>query len=102
MAVLGLGDPIAGLVGRAWGKVPLMNERTLEGSLAFVTAAFLAVWGYIALCFPDIELPRAILLASVAAVSGAAIELLSRRIDDNFAIPIGVVLGVGPVMLLLG
>lgn len=102
VATLGLGDPIAGLVGRRWGKVRLMNERTLEGTCAFAVAAFLACWVYLVLCFPEVETPRAILLASVAAVSGAATELLSRRVDDNFAIPIGVVLGVGPVVLLLG
>ncbi|HHO50016.1 MAG TPA: hypothetical protein ENK18_03885, partial [Deltaproteobacteria bacterium] len=38
LAVLGLGDPIAALVGRRWGRTPLLYNRTLEGSLAFVGA----------------------------------------------------------------
>ncbi len=87
VAVLGLGDPMAALVGRRWGRVKLLHGRTLEGSLAFVVAGTLAAFA--ALAFLQGLLPvHAALIAACAATAGALAELLVRRVDDNFAIPL--------------
>ena len=33
--VLGIGDPIASIVGKTWGKTKVWGEKSLEGSLGF-------------------------------------------------------------------
>jgi dolichol kinase len=88
VAVLGLGDPSAALIGRRWGKIKLVNGRSLEGSLAFVVMG----GGGAALCAWAWGVPGgAGVIAAVAlaaSVGGALAELLSRRVDDNFSIPV--------------
>lgn len=44
VAVLGLGDPMAALVGRRFGRVRLMHGRSLEGTLAFIVSGSLATF----------------------------------------------------------
>lgn len=87
LAVLGLGDPIAALIGRRWGRTSLLNGRTLEGSAAFVVAGGLAAFAVLSVAHPAPPATMA-LRAGVAAVAGATAELLARRIDDNLAIPL--------------
>ncbi len=95
LAVLGVGDPAAAIVGRRFGRHELVHGRTLEGTLAFVAAGFVAAFGYVALVHP--EIPR--LLAASAALGGAALgaiaELVSRRVDDNLSIPLAACAGAG-------
>jgi dolichol kinase len=86
VAVLGLGDPAAALIGRRWGRVKLINGRSLEGSLAFVAAggagAAAAAWAWGVASAGGV-----IAVAAAASVGGAVAELVSRRVDDNFSIP---------------
>jgi dolichol kinase len=80
-----VGDGIAALVGKAWGRVRVF-DKTLEGCLAgFATswaAAVLLVRG-----IPPSDL-------AIGALVAAVVELLPLPIDDNFRIPLlsGVVL----------
>lgn len=100
LLVLAFGDPVASIVGSRWGKYRLFNDKSLVGSLAFWLASTVAS----ALYLVSVGLPIVHCLAiagSVAAV-GAATELFSGRIDDNFTIPIACTLlcslwlGFGP------
>jgi len=96
--VLTLGDPVAGWVGRRFGRVQLVRGRTLEGSLAFLAVGFgsaLAVTG-LALERPWPELA---LVALGAAVSGSVAELLSVRLDDNLTVPLAAAGGAAAVTL---
>jgi dolichol kinase len=86
--VLGLGDPAAALVGRKYGRVALVNNRTLEGTLTFVVVAFLAVLGVVLLWHDELSTMRMLAVCTAASGAGALTELLSRRIDDNFSIPV--------------
>ncbi|MBX2803296.1 MAG: hypothetical protein KTR31_36790 [Myxococcales bacterium] len=88
LAVLGMGDPAAALVGRRYGRTPLLHGRTLEGSLAFVVVGGAAAFAVLTLVSAA---PWWILAlrALAAAVAGATAEVLARRIDDNLAIPLG-------------
>lgn len=89
VAVLGLGDPMAALIGRKWGQIKLIGGRSLEGSLAFVAFGFAAAWATTALWHPELGFE----VALVAAVFGAAAELLTLRIDDNLAVPVAAAFG---------
>lgn len=85
VVVLGVADPAAAVVGRRFGRIPLGERRTLEGTLAFVAVGFL---GAVLVLFA-IGHPGPVLAFAIAgAVGGAIGEILARRIDDNLVIPL--------------
>jgi dolichol kinase len=88
VAVLGFADPAASFVGRRWGHIVLLRGRTLEGAVGFVLAGTLAASLALMLVVPRPALGFALLVAFAASVTGAVAELLSRRLDDNFTIPL--------------
>ena len=80
MAIFLLGDAVAAIVGRRWGRIQLGNQpKTLEGTLAFIVGAFLIV-----LLIP--EIPWWIGLAG--AVTGAIMEALPVPLNDNLRVPL--------------
>ncbi len=78
MGYLVLGDGLAGLVGRSWGRVPLAFRKTLEGTVTCLMANLLV--GILVL-----RDPQAVLLG---AAVGTAVEFLPLPVDDNLAIPL--------------
>jgi dolichol kinase len=93
IAVLGLGDPAAGFVGRRWGTVKLAAGRSLEGTLAFVVVGGLGAFVALRIGWPELGVGSSVALATMGAAFGAAAEVGSRRVDDNFAVPIAAALG---------
>ncbi len=75
LIVVVYGDAFSTLVGKAVGKTPLPNNKTLEGSIAgfFVSAEILAIF------FP-------LHIALLTALAGMLAELLP--VNDNISIPI--------------
>lgn len=88
VVVLGFADPVASFVGRRWGRTPLMNGRTLQGSLAFAVTGFGVGALTLLSLHPEIPEASALVMAAVGAVAGALAELASGRIDDNLTIPV--------------
>ncbi|MDH7594241.1 MAG: phosphatidate cytidylyltransferase [Methanomicrobiales archaeon] len=78
MLTLTVLDGITALVGRNYGKRVIMNEKTLEGSLAGWFAALFVL--FLILPPPD---------AMAATITAGLVELLSP-VDDNLTIPIAV------------
>jgi dolichol kinase len=103
VAVLGLADPLAGLVGRRFGRVRLVNGRSLEGSLTFVVVGTLAARAAMLLVDTG-SLSSGVLwiTALAAALAGGLAELLSRRVDDNLAIPLTAAGTAATVLSLMG
>lgn len=93
LVVLGLADPVAGMIGRRFGRTRIRAGRSLEGSLAFVVTGTLAGLGAAAV-FHSLAIGPMVLLAAVGAIVGAAAEVVSTRLDDNFTIPVTVAVGV--------
>jgi diacylglycerol kinase (CTP) len=84
---LAIADPLAAIVGIRWGGRELAPDRSIEGMLAFFTAALavsLAVLG-VATSAPYPAVAGAAFLIAVAA---SAFELFPVRIDDNLTIPL--------------
>ncbi|MBU0552155.1 hypothetical protein KKB55_08735 [Myxococcota bacterium] len=100
VVVLSVSDPIAGIVGRRWGKHRFANGRSWEGTAAFFGSALLVSLLLLAL-FADLRLSFSLLVAIVGAAVGAFVELNSQRVDDNLSIPVSVSLAVLPLFLLL-
>ncbi len=87
LAVLGVADPIAAMIGRRWGRRKLRAGRSLEGTLAFFASGTIAAT--IALALGGVAHAAPLLgFAALAGVTGALTELLSTRLDDNFTIPV--------------
>jgi dolichol kinase len=74
--VMGLADPLAGYVGRRFGRRPLLGG-TLEGTLTFLVAAAVIL-------MVRHPAPVALLAAAVSALA----ERRSWPLDDNLAVPL--------------
>ena len=87
--VLGIGDPIAGLIGRRFGKTRLLHGRSLEGTTAFFVSAGVVTFTLLALLHgATLGVSAALAIAAAGAFAGAIAELVSLRVDDNFSIPV--------------
>ena len=102
LLVLGVGDPMAGLIGRRWGRTKLVGGRSLEGSLAFVAAGGIAAALALVVYYPKLGAGPVAAMAGAAALAGALAELLVRKVDDNFTIPVAAGAGCSLVAALLG
>jgi dolichol kinase len=98
--VLGVGDPVAAIVGRRFGRTRLRAGRSLQGSLGFFAAAA-AVSFVVALLLLPASIPVQVGVAVVAALTGAVVEIFSTHIDDNLTIPLAVALTVSVTLALL-
>ncbi len=101
-AVLGFADPAAAFVGRRWGKRRLRAGRSLEGTLAFFAAALVVALAVLFFFHAGVGVGAIVLLAGVAALSGAIGELMSGTLDDNLLVPLAVGASVLATRALLG
>ena len=99
---LGFGDPMAAMIGRRWGRIKLVNGRSLEGTLAFFFIGGVSTLALTSVLFPLIELGRLSAIVGVAMLVSAVAELFSRRVDDNLSIPVAAVLGGLLMQTLIG
>ena len=102
VSVLGFADPIAGLVGRRFGRTKLLHGRTLEGSLAFFVAGTCAAFALSWLVPNHPSAGVMLLTAAAASLAGAAAELFSRRVDDNLSIPLSAAAAAALALTLAG
>ena len=79
LVYMSLGDSIAGLVGRKFGKVKFYN-KTIEGTVAGLIVCLLS--GYL------IQLSLALVVVFSGAFAAMFIELLPIPIDDNLSVPL--------------
>ena len=79
LVYMSLGDTIAGLVGRKFGKTKFYN-KSIEGSLAGLIVCLLS--GYLV----NLTLPLVVVFSGVFAAM--FIELLPMPIDDNLSVPL--------------
>ena len=97
VVVLAVADPMAGFVGRRFGRRRLASGRSLEGALAFAASGALAAFAWMSAA-GAYEGSR-VGIALVAGVGGALVELLVSRVDDNLAIPLATSLAVAVAAL---
>jgi dolichol kinase len=74
-----VGDMAAALIGRVFGKLKILREKSLEGSSAFLFSCILIIW-----IIPDFPFWIGVVGACVATI----IEALPLPIDDNFTVPL--------------
>jgi len=89
LAVLGVADPVAALVGRRWGRHTLRAGRSLEGTLGFFVSG--SIVAALALLLAGGLAPgRVVGFSLLAGLVGAVAELFTKRLDDNLTIPVAV------------
>lgn len=88
VAVLAFGDPAAGILGRKFGRTPLVHGRSLEGTAAFVFAASVTAGITLSIARPEFTLLQVGIVSVSAGLAGALAELFSRSIDDNLSVPV--------------
>ena len=100
---LGFGDPAAQIIGKRWGRRKLVGQKSVAGALGFVATVTVASALFLLLTLPA---GHALLasgpllgLSLLVGIVGAAAEVLSGRVDDNFTIPMVVGLAVTPFFL---
>ena len=84
---LAIADPLSALVGITWGRRRVVQNKSLEGSLAFFVAT--AIITAVVLRTTTLVAPWP--LAGVAitiGLAGAIFEMLPLRLDDNLTIPL--------------
>jgi dolichol kinase len=92
LSFLVIGDTVAALIGRRWGRTRIL-DKSLEGSLACFASCLLAGW-MLRLGGEDLS-PSMIWFGSLIAT---LVELLPIPLDDNMRIPFA----AGFAMLLVG
>ena len=79
---LALSDPVAGVVGQAWGRKQFFGKSWEGGVASFLTG--LGVGAALNPFLPGLSL----LLVVVGAGTAAVAELLPLRLDDNITVPL--------------
>ncbi|MCB9550285.1 MAG: hypothetical protein H6706_31190 [Myxococcales bacterium] len=101
LAILGLADPAAGLVGRRYGTIKLVHGRSLQGSATFFVVGLAAAFGVLA-GLMGLTAGQAAVVALAAAAPATIVELFSRTVDDNLSIPLSAALGAWLGLIALG
>jgi dolichol kinase len=84
---LAISDPLSAVVGITWGRRHVVDDKTVEGSLAFFAATFvIAVTALGAMT--DAPAVRLVGAGFAIGLAGAVFEMLPMRIDDNLTIPL--------------
>ena len=84
---LGVADPLSAIVGIKYGRLRIVKEKSVEGSLAFFIACFVCI--YLPLYFTTTNNPVALaIMAFIASIIIAIFEMLPIRLDDNLTIPL--------------
>ena len=74
-----VGDVAAAIVGRVFGKLKTISQKSLEGSSAFLFSCLLIIW-----IVPGFPFEIGVIGAVVATI----VETLPLPIDDNFTVPL--------------
>ena len=93
LVYMSLGDTVAGLVGRKFGRIKFYN-KTIEGFLAGLIVCLIS--GYL------IQLSLPLVVVFSGAFAAMFIELLPLSIDDNFSVPLfaGTIMAIASTVII--
>ncbi len=84
--VLGYGDGLAAVIGKAYGKRKLVNNKSLEGSLTMLLASLIVV--ILILSLTGYGIVTALLVAVIISIASTLIELYTPKGLDNLSVPL--------------
>ncbi len=82
ISVATIGDAVAAIIGRPFGKHRFKNGKSWEGSIAFFISAFFILLGILPYGY---SMPFAISGAFLGAIIGTLVELYNVPPNDNFS-----------------
>lgn len=97
--VLGYGDGLAAVIGKAYGKKKLVNNKSLEGSLTMFVASLVVVT--VILLVSGVALVTTLVAATIVSVLATVIELYTPKGLDNLTVPLFSSLIIYIILLLL-
>ena len=97
--VLGYGDGLAAVIGKAYGKKKLVNNKSLEGSLTMFVASLVVVTAI--LLVSGVALLTTLVAATIVSVLATVIELYTPKGLDNLTVPLFSSLIIYIILLLL-
>ena len=80
-------DPLSAVIGIRFGKRRLVKEKSIEGSLAFFTAAFIVTFS-ILFSLPGNQLWSVLAVTFLSSTFITAFEMIPIKLDDNLTIPL--------------
>lgn len=83
VSFLAIGDVSATTIGERWGTIKISGVKSLQGTLAFITAATIA-----GLVINSYIFPVGAGIVVAGAVTAAAVELIPVKVNDNLTIPL--------------
>ena len=102
VAILGVSDPLAAVVGRRYGRTELVNGRSLQGSLTFLGSGVLVSGVLLRLVQPNLSIQDVLFASVCSSLLAALAELFSKKIDDNLSIPLAAALGLWSALYVAG
>lgn len=84
---LALGDPLSAITGITFGKHKIISGKSLEGSLAFFSVAFLVVFLVLSIS-TGYGSTRILGVSLMIGLLGSLVEMIPSRLDDNLTIPL--------------
>lgn len=102
LAILGVADPAAAIIGKRFGRTRFANGRSLEGTTAFVIVGTAGALASVLLLHPEISVANGAILSVSAALVAGITELNLKRIDDNLAVPVSAAIAATIMAWLLG
>lgn len=98
---LAFADPLASYVGIRFGRDKLMNNKSLQGTIAAYVVC--VVLSFLFVMAMNERLDRAIVFSLVAGAVGALAELVPvAKLDDNFTLPVFSALGLSLLFYFFG
>ena len=84
---LAISDPLSAIIGIKYGKHPIAENKSMEGSLAFFFSTLLCT--FLPFMFTtSLPLGKNLMFSSILATLLTSFELVPSRIDDNLTIPL--------------
>ena len=84
-----IGDAMAAIIGKNFGKIKLCCNKTLEGTLSFILSSCIIAFGFVKYIVPETCIFN-IYYITFAIFISSIVELVSKNIgvDDNFTLPL--------------
>jgi dolichol kinase len=101
IVICGLGDPAAAMIGRRFGRREIYYGRTIAGCTGFLVVSIGAGSAWLTQVY-GFDVPTAFAWSVGGGLFGMLAELFSKRIDDNFSIPLAAAAGALLTSWLIG
>lgn len=84
---LAISDPLSAIIGIKYGKRKVVEHKSVEGSLAFFTSAFIISLFVLSATLGGFSI-SVLIISLVLSIGTSIFEMLPLKVDDNLTIPL--------------